>query len=81
MISNILPVMALAGAAMAACPISVAITNATDHIVETAVTNTGSETITVFTGNTVLGPENTLDLLVADACMDLPWQLFKIPFD
>lgn len=61
--------MAFAGAAMAACPISVAITGATDHTVDTTVTNTGSETITIFTGNTVLAPENTLDVVVADACM------------
>lgn len=62
-----LPLVALAGVAMAACPLSVKITSTTDHIAEVAVTNTGSEAITVFKGNTVLSPHETLDLLVEDA--------------
>jgi deuterolysin len=70
MISNILPVVALAGAAMAAaaCP-SVEITGATGHVVDVTITNTGSEAITVFKGNTVLSDHNTMDLLVSDASM------------
>ncbi|KAI1169705.1 Deuterolysin metalloprotease family-domain-containing protein [Nemania sp. FL0916] len=67
MISNILPVAALAGAAMAACPLSVEITGATGHVAHVAVTNTASEPITVFKGNTVLLDHATKDLLVADA--------------
>ncbi|KAI1738282.1 Metalloprotease [Xylaria scruposa] len=67
MISNILPVAALAGAAMAACPLSVEITGADNHIAQVAVTNTAAEAITVFKGNTVLLDHATKDLLVADA--------------
>ncbi|KAI0860944.1 Metalloprotease [Xylaria cubensis] len=67
MISNILPVAALAGAAMAACPLSVEITGADAHIAQVAVTNTAAEAITVFKGNTVLLDHATKDLLVADA--------------
>ncbi|KAI8628784.1 Metalloprotease [Xylariaceae sp. FL1651] len=67
MISNILPVAALAGAAMAACPLSVEITGATDHIAQVAVTNTAAEPLTVFKGNTVLIGHATKDLLVSDA--------------
>ncbi|CAG8958007.1 hypothetical protein HYFRA_00000350 [Hymenoscyphus fraxineus] len=67
MISNVLPIVALAGAAMAACPLSVEITGTTDHVATVAVTNTGSEAVTVFKGNTVLSEHNTMDLLVADA--------------
>ncbi|KAJ8119316.1 hypothetical protein ONZ43_g3709 [Nemania bipapillata] len=75
MISNILPVAALAGAAMAACPLSVEITGATGHIAQVAVTNTADEAITVFKGNTVLLDHATKDLLVADAAgNDLPFE-------
>ncbi|KAI3337246.1 Metalloprotease [Xylariaceae sp. AK1471] len=75
MISNILPVAALAGAAMAACPLTVQITSATSHVAQVAVTNTASEPITVFRGNTVLSEHATKDLLVADASgKDLPFE-------
>ncbi|KAI1810890.1 Deuterolysin metalloprotease family-domain-containing protein [Poronia punctata] len=67
MISNILPVAALAGAAMAACPLSVEVTNVTGHVAQVAVTNTASEPITVFRGNTILSSHATKDLYVADA--------------
>lgn len=67
MISNILPLAALLGTAIAVCPLSVEITGATAHVAQVAVTNTGSETITVFKGNTVLSPHATKDLVVADA--------------
>ncbi|KAJ2989870.1 hypothetical protein NUW58_g3244 [Xylaria curta] len=67
MISNILPIAAFAGAAMAACPLSVEITGATDHVAQVAVTNTADEAITVFKGNTVLLDHSTKDLLVTDA--------------
>lgn len=69
MISNILPIVALAGAAMAACPFSVEIAGTTGNIAQVALTNTGNETITVFKGNTVLSDHATMDLLVADAGM------------
>jgi lipoprotein-anchoring transpeptidase ErfK/SrfK len=75
MISNILPVAALAGAAMAACPLTVQITGATGHVAQVAVTNTATEPITVFRGNTVLSEHATKDLLVADASgKDLPFE-------
>jgi deuterolysin len=75
MISNILPVAALAGAAMAACPLSVEITGATGHVAQVAVTNTANEAITVFKGNTVLLDHATKDLLVVDAAgNDLPFE-------
>ena len=67
MVSNILPVAALAGAAMAACPLAVEVTGATGHVAQVAVTNTASEPITVFRGNTVLSEHATKDLLVSDA--------------
>jgi deuterolysin len=67
MISNILPIVALAGAAMAACPLSIEIAGTVDHIAQVAVTNTGSEAVTVFKGNTVFSDHATKDLLVADA--------------
>lgn len=66
MLSNILP-LAFAGVAMAACPLSVAVSGTTNHIASVAVTNTGTEAITVFKGNTVFSEHPTLDLLVADA--------------
>ncbi|TAQ88770.1 hypothetical protein B7494_g2936 [Chlorociboria aeruginascens] len=67
MISNILAITALVSTVMAACPLSVAITGTNDHVAQVAVTNTGSETITVFKGNTVLSDHATKDLLVAGA--------------
>ncbi|KAJ3563854.1 hypothetical protein NPX13_g8055 [Xylaria arbuscula] len=67
MVSNILPVAALAGAAMAACPLSVELTGATGHVAQVAVTNTANEAITVFKGNTVLLDHATKDLVVEDA--------------
>jgi deuterolysin len=66
MISKILPIVALAAAATAACPLSVEISGATDHVAQVAITNIGSETVTVFKGNTVLSDHPTKDLLVAD---------------
>lgn len=69
MISNILPIAALAGLAAATCPLSVEVSGATDHIAQVAVTNTGSEAVTVFKGNTVLDSHATKDLLVAGAGM------------
>ncbi|KAI0160367.1 Metalloprotease [Xylariaceae sp. FL1272] len=66
MVSSILPVAMAAGVAMAACPLSVEITGATGHVADVAVTNTGSEPVTVFRGNTVLMDHATKDLLVAD---------------
>jgi deuterolysin len=75
MISNILPIVALASAAMAACPLSVEIAGATDHIAHVAVTNTGNETLTVFKGNTVFSDHATKDLLISNAGMlSLPHQ-------
>ncbi|KAG0650474.1 Neutral protease [Hyphodiscus hymeniophilus] len=65
MISRILPVVAFAGVALAACPLSVEIAGTNAHIAQVAVTNTGSEAITVFKGNTVLSEHATKDLLVA----------------
>lgn len=63
---NILPVLALASSVMAACPLSVAIVDTVDHVASIAVTNTGSEAVTVFKGNTVLSDHNTQDVFVAD---------------
>ncbi|KAI0200808.1 Deuterolysin metalloprotease family-domain-containing protein [Astrocystis sublimbata] len=75
MISNILPVVALAGAAMAACPLSVEITGANHHIAQVAVTNTANEAVTVFKGNTVLLDHSTKDLHVTDAAgKSLPFE-------
>lgn len=69
MISHILPIVALAGAAMAVCPLKVEIAGTADHVAQIAVTNTGNETLTVFKGNTVLHDHATKDLVVADAGM------------
>ena len=69
MLSSILPIAALAGLAVATCPLSVEISGATDHVAHVSVTNTGDETITLFKGNTVLSDHATKDLLVADASM------------
>jgi len=65
MISNILSVATLAGVAMAACPLSIKIAGTTDHVAQVAVTNTGSEAVTVFKGNTVFSEHATKDLVVA----------------
>ncbi|RAL58381.1 hypothetical protein DID88_006061 [Monilinia fructigena] len=65
MVSKILPVAALAGAAMAACPLSVEISGTTNHVAQVAITNTGAEAITVFKGNTVLSEHATLDLVAS----------------
>jgi deuterolysin len=64
MVSKILPIIALAGAAVATCPLSVEIVGAAHHVAQVAVTNTGAETITVFKGNTVLSDHATKDLIV-----------------
>lgn len=70
MVSKILPVAALAGAAMAACPLSVEISGTTNHVAQVAITNTGAEPITVFKGNTVLSEHATLDLLASTGMVD-----------
>lgn len=72
MISNVLTVATLAGAAMAACPLSVQIVGADNHVAQVSVTNTGAEPITVFKGNTVLSEHATKDLVVTDACKQSP---------
>lgn len=59
---NVFAVAALAGSALAACPLSVAIVNTVDHTATVAITNTGSEAVTVFKGNTVLSNHNTQDV-------------------
>lgn len=69
MFTKTLPVVLLAGAASAACPLSVSIADAGSHVVNVQVTNTGSETLQVFKGNTVFSTHVTKDLLVADAGM------------
>jgi deuterolysin len=68
MVANLLTVATLAGAAMAACPLSVQIVGADHHVAQVSVTNTGAEAITVFKGNTVLSEHATKDLLVTDGC-------------
>lgn len=67
MFTKTLPVILLAGAASAACPLSVSIADAGNHVVNVQVTNTGNETLQVFKGNTVFSDHVTKDLLVADA--------------
>ncbi|KAK1990749.1 hypothetical protein LX36DRAFT_753993 [Colletotrichum falcatum] len=67
MVAKVLPIAILAGAASATCPLSVEITNAENHVVNVAVTNTGSEPVSVFKGNTVFSDHATQDLLVTDA--------------
>lgn len=64
---NILAVLTLVSSAMAACPLSVAIVDTVDHTASVAVTNTGSEAVTVFKGNTVLSDHDTQDVFVAAA--------------
>ncbi|KAF7889014.1 hypothetical protein EAF00_009314 [Botryotinia globosa] len=76
MISKILPVAALAGAAMAAtsCPLSVEIAGTVDHVAQVAITNTGAETLTLFKGNTVLSDHATLDVVATTADKDLEFK-------
>ncbi|KAF5871316.1 putative metalloproteinase protein [Botrytis fragariae] len=76
MISKILPVAALAGAAMAAtsCPLSVEIAGTADHVAQVAITNTGAETLTLFKGNTVLSEHATLDVVASTADKDLEFK-------
>lgn len=79
MVFNTLAVVALAGSAIAACPLSVAIVDTVDHIASITITNTGSEAVTVFKGNTVLSDHDTLDVVVTDSGKLL--QYFKNPLD
>lgn len=67
MISKALPIALLAGAASATCPLSVQITDSSNHVVSVAVTNTGNETLSIFKGNMVFSDHATKDLLVTDA--------------
>ncbi|KAK1479566.1 deuterolysin metalloprotease [Colletotrichum cuscutae] len=67
MVAKALSVALLAGAASATCPLSIEISNAENHTVNVAVTNTGSEAVSVFKGNTVFSDHATQDLLVTDA--------------
>jgi deuterolysin len=71
-----LAVAALASTAMAACPLSVAIVDTVDHVATVAVTNTGSEAVTVFKGNTVLSTHNTQDVFATaegkSTCTEAP---------
>jgi deuterolysin len=69
MISKVLPIVALAGAATAACPLAIEITGTTGHVAQVAVKNTGNEALTVFRGNTVLSEHETKDLVVETAGM------------
>ncbi|QSZ29286.1 hypothetical protein DSL72_003799 [Monilinia vaccinii-corymbosi] len=71
-----LPVAALAGAAMAAssCPLSVQISGTTGHVAHVAITNTGSEALTVFKGNTVLSEHATMDVLASAAGKNLEFK-------
>ncbi len=66
MLKNTLPIVLLASAASAACPLSVSIADVANHIIDVQVTNTGSETLQVFKGNTVFSDHATKDLLVTD---------------
>lgn len=63
MAPNMLALAALAGSAIATCPLSVSIVDTVDHVATVAVTNSGSEAITVFKGNTVLSDHDTLDVV------------------
>lgn len=63
MAPNMLALVALAGSAMAACPLSVSIVDTADHIATVAITNSGEDTITLFKGNTVLSDHDTLDVV------------------
>jgi deuterolysin len=67
--SKMLLLAAMAATAMAACPLTVEFTGAEDHTAHIAVTNTGTEAVTVFKGNTVLSEDPTLDLVLDDAGM------------
>jgi len=75
MISKMLSVAALAGITIAGCPLSVEIVGITDHIATVAVTNTGSDTVTVFKGNTVLSNHATKNLVVTNAGMSSLYNL------
>lgn len=72
MLTKTFPVILLAGAASAACPLSISIADSSNHVVNVQVTNTGSETLQVFKGNTVFSAHGTKDLLVADAGAHTP---------
>ncbi|CZT53110.1 related to metalloproteinase penicillolysin [Rhynchosporium secalis] len=75
MFQNIaLPALALVGVATAACPFSIEITGAENHVAQVAVTNTGAETVTVFKGNTVFSEHATKDLLVTADGVALPFE-------
>ncbi|KAF2636690.1 deuterolysin metalloprotease [Massarina eburnea CBS 473.64] len=74
MIAKALPVALLAGAASAACPLSVEITDSAAHVVNVSVTNTGSEAVSVFKGNTVFSDHATKDLLVSAEGQALPFE-------
>lgn len=74
MLFNIFPLVALAGTALAACPISIEIASTDAHIAQVAVTNTGSETITVFKGNTVFSEHATMDLVLSSNGAELPFE-------
>lgn len=65
MAPNLLAFVALAGSALAACPLSVAIVDTVDHVAKVAITNSGEDAITVFKGNTVLSDHDTLDVVAA----------------
>lgn len=65
--SSILLLATMATAAMAACPLSVEISGTAGNVASVAVTNTGSDVITLFKGNTVLTEDPTLDLTMSDA--------------
>ncbi|KAJ4341959.1 hypothetical protein N0V95_007055 [Ascochyta clinopodiicola] len=75
MLAEASSVVLLAGAAMAACPLSVSTAGADSHTVNVHITNTANETLHVFKGNTVFSAHATKDLLVADAAGNsLPFQ-------
>ncbi|KAH8689145.1 hypothetical protein BGW36DRAFT_421045 [Talaromyces proteolyticus] len=56
--------------AAADCPLSIAVLDTADHVAYITVTNTGSEPVTVFTGNTVLSEHQTRDVIVHDGSGD-----------
>ncbi|KAI1434410.1 Deuterolysin metalloprotease family-domain-containing protein [Xylaria sp. CBS 124048] len=66
MVPKIVSAAALAGAAMATCPLSVQITSTAGHVAQVGVTNTAEDAVTVFKGNTVLLDHPTMDLQVSD---------------
>lgn len=77
MFSHVLPIVALAGTALAstACPLAVSIANTEAHVANVVITNTADEAVTFFKGNTALSDHATKDLVVEDAgmwtCLDL----------